>query len=87
MLQKEIEIRNATGLHARPATLLIKTAAQFKSNIVLIKENNEVNAKSIMGIMAMGAVKGEKILIRADGSDEKEALEAIISLFETNFGE
>ncbi|SHJ61770.1 phosphocarrier protein [Geosporobacter subterraneus DSM 17957] len=87
MLQKEIEIRNATGLHARPATLLIKTAAQFKSNIVLIKENNEVNAKSIMGIMAMGAVKGEKIQIRADGSDEKEALEAIISLFETNFGE
>ncbi|AOT68860.1 HPr family phosphocarrier protein [Geosporobacter ferrireducens] len=87
MVLKEVEIKNEAGLHARPATLLIKTAAQFKSDVVLITGNKEVNAKSIMGIMAMGAVKGEKIEVRADGLDEKEALEAIVSLFETNFGE
>lgn len=87
MVRKEVEIKNEAGLHARPATLLVKTAGQFKSDVVFMKGNNEVNAKSIMGIMAMGAVKGEKIEVRVDGSDEKEALEAIVSLFETNFEE
>lgn len=87
MQNQEIIVKNETGLHGRPAAMIAKIASQFQSDIIFVKEDHEANGKSTMGIMAMGAAKGERIEIRIDGADEKEALDAMISLFESNFGE
>lgn len=87
MVKKTITINNAAGLHARPATLLVKEASKYKSNIKLACGTNEINAKSIMGIMAMGLSMGSEVDIIAEGIDEHEALEGIVALFESNFGE
>lgn len=87
MISKKIIVKNATGLHARPASLLVKEASKYKSDITIVKNDQAGNLKSILGIMAIAASKGEEIEIKVDGSDEKEALEAIITLFESNFGE
>ncbi|SNS25542.1 phosphocarrier protein [Anaerovirgula multivorans] len=87
MISKTVVLKNDTGLHARPATLVIKEASKFQSNITFIKGTQESNAKSIMGLMAMGIKKGEEVEIKVDGPDEKETLDTIIALFESNFGE
>lgn len=87
MVKKVITINNAAGLHARPATLLVKEASKYKSQINLVHGTNEVNAKSIMGIMSMGLTMSSEVEIIVDGIDEIEALEGIVALFESNFGE
>lgn len=87
MASKEITIINQLGLHARPAALLVRTASRFKSEIFLRKDNLEVNGKSIMGVMMLAAEMGSKLTIIVQGSDEKEALEAMIKVFESKFGE
>lgn len=87
MYSAEIVLKNETGLHARPASQFVFTASKFKSHIVVIKDEKEYNAKSIMGVLSMGASKGTKLTIKAEGEDEKEAVEALISLLENNFGE
>lgn len=87
MISQKITVKNAAGLHARPATLLVKKASKYQSDITIVKNDQEGNAKSILGVMAMASKKGDEIEIRVDGSDEKEALAAIITLFESNFGE
>ncbi len=87
MLIKTVVVKNNSGLHARPATMVVKEASKYRSEIMIINGTIEVNAKSIMGIMAMGANKGQELELRIDGSDEKEALEALGALFETNFDE
>ncbi len=80
MIQKEFEIVNAIGLHARPAALFVQIANKFSSEIMVEKGHNKINGKSIMGIMAIGVSKGEKIIISIDGPDEKEAMDAIEDL-------
>lgn len=87
MKRKEVEIRNKLGLHARPASLVVKLAAKFASEIQLIKDDTEINAKSILGVMMLAAGPGQKITITADGADEAEAVDAIASLIESGFGE
>lgn len=87
MKRKEVEIKNKLGLHARPASLVVKLAGKFESEIQLIKEDTEINAKSILGVMMLAAGPGQKITITADGSDEAEAVDAIGSLIESGFGE
>lgn len=87
MVEVEVMITNKLGLHARPAAKLVQTASRFKSNIVLIKENLEVNAKSIMGVMMLAAEMGTTIIIKAEGSDEKEAVKAVANVFNSRFGE
>ncbi|AKL94838.1 phosphotransferase system, phosphocarrier protein HPr [Clostridium aceticum] len=87
MIIKNITVKNASGIHARPATLIVKEVSKFQSDITFIKGEHEVNAKSIMGLMAMAAKQGEEIEIKVEGPDEKEALTAIINLFESNFSE
>lgn len=87
MTEVEVMITNKLGLHARPAAKLVQTASMFDSNIVLIKENLEVNAKSIMGVMMLAAEMGATIIIRADGPDEKEAITAVAHVFNSKFGE
>ena len=87
MKRKEVEIRNKLGLHARPAALVVKLAAKVASEIQLIKDDTEINAKSILGVMMLAAGPGQKITITADGADEAEAVDAIASLIESGFGE
>ncbi|RKY66435.1 MAG: phosphocarrier protein HPr [Candidatus Latescibacterota bacterium] len=87
MFEKRVTIKNQLGLHARPAALLVRTAEKFKSNIFVVKGDLEVNGKSIMGVMMLAAEMGSQITIRAEGEDEKEAVEAIASVVEDKFYE
>lgn len=80
MFKEEITLQNETGLHARPASLFVKEAAKYKSDIKLIKENKEYNGKSIMGILSMGVAKGDKITIQAEGEDEETAVRELVDL-------
>ncbi len=82
MVSREVKITNKLGLHARPASLFVKTAAQFESDIKIEKDGIEVNGKSIMGVMMLAAEQGSTITIKAEGNDEKEAIEALIQLIE-----
>ncbi|WP_130808162.1 HPr family phosphocarrier protein [Senegalia massiliensis] len=82
MKNLEIELTNETGLHARPASLFIREASKYTSDIVVVKDGTEYNGKSIMGILSMGATKGDKLNIKIDGSDEAEAYEGLKNLFE-----
>lgn len=87
MVSNDLVITNKTGLHARPASKFVQIANDYKCEIYIEKENTKVNAKSIMGVMTLGASKGTKITIIADGIDEEEALKALSELIETKFGE
>ena len=87
MYTQEITVQNEVGLHARPATYFIQKANEFKSGIWVEKEERRVNAKSLLGVLSLGIVKGTNIALIADGSDEKEAVDALVSLIQNNFGE
>lgn len=87
MYTQEITVQNEVGLHARPATYFIQKANEFKSDIWVEKEERRVNAKSLLGVLSLGIVKGTNIALIADGSDEKEAVDALVSLIQNNFGE
>jgi len=78
-------IRNDRGLHTRPSTELVKCASRFKSEIFLNYQRNEVNAKSILGILMLAAAKGAKVKISANGADAEAAVTAILDLAENNF--
>lgn len=87
MVEQEITIMNKLGLHARPAAQLVKKASMFESEIKLKRDNLEVNAKSIMGVMMLAAELGSKITIVAEGPDEKEAAAEIAMIIQSRFGE
>ena len=87
MYTQEITVQNEVGLHARPATYFIQKANEFKSGIWVEKEERRVNAKSLLGVLSLGSVTGTNIALIADGSDEKEAVDALVSLIQNNFGE
>lgn len=87
MIERELEIRNRLGLHARAAAKLVHTAARFQSDIKIRKGGEEVDGKSILGILLLAAGRGSTVIIRADGSDEREALEAVEKLIEAKFEE
>ena len=87
MYMKEAMVNNQVGLHARPATFFIQKANEFKSGIWVEKEERRVNAKSLLGVLSLGIVKGTTITLIADGVDEKEAVDALTSLIESNFSE
>lgn len=87
MYTQNVTINNEVGLHARPATFFIQKANEFKSGIWVEKEERRVNAKSLLGVLSLGIVKGTNIALVADGSDEKEAVDALVSLIQNNFGE
>ncbi|HDI52350.1 phosphocarrier protein HPr [candidate division KSB1 bacterium] len=85
--QRTVTIKNKLGLHARPAALLVRTASKFKSDIKLIKDGQEVNGKSIMGVMMLAAEMGSKITIYAEGKDAQLAVDKLAELFENKFEE
>lgn len=87
MYVKDVVIQNQVGLHARPATFFIQKANEFRSSIWVEKDERRVNAKSLLGVLSLGIVGGTSIKIIADGTDEKEALDALISLVESGFVE
>ena len=87
MIAKEVEIKNKLGLHARAAAKLVHTAARFKSSIKIRKGEEEVDAKSILGILLLAAGRGSVITVRAEGEDEVEAVEAIEKLIDAKFDE
>ena len=87
MTQRDMEIKNKLGLHARAAAKLVHTAARFKSDIKLRKGDEEVDGKSILGILLLAAGRGSVLTVKADGEDEREALDAIEKLIEAKFDE
>lgn len=87
MTQEQVMITNKLGLHARAAAKLVHTASVFESEIYVGTDHEEVNAKSILGILTLAATKGTPLNVRADGSDEAEAVRAIVQLFTDKFGE
>ncbi|MGH7495910.1 MAG: HPr family phosphocarrier protein [bacterium] len=87
MVEKKIVVKNKLGVHARPAAMLVKTAASFRSDIHLAREGQIINGKSIMGVMMLAANLGSEVTISAKGEDEQKAVDAIAKLFEDRFGE
>ncbi len=87
MLQREIEIVNKLGLHARASAKLTQLAGQYKSEVWMARDGRRVNAKSIMGVMMLAAARGNKISLEIDGPDEKEAMDALVQLIEKKFDE
>jgi phosphocarrier protein len=87
MLERNVTIANKNGLHARPAAEIVKTAAKYKSDITLVRDDLEVNGKSIMGVMMLAAEYGSTLRLRADGPDAEEAVSALANLIESKFGE
>lgn len=87
MVETKIEIINRLGLHARAAAKLVHAAGNFDSEVTVTKDGEEVNAKSILGILQLGAAVGTEIVLRCEGSDEEQALDAVAKLFADRFGE
>ncbi len=87
MFSKKITINHPYGLHARPATYFIQKANEFKSNIDIIRDNRRVNAKSLLGVLSLGVVKGMEISIIANGPDEEQAVNALCELVMNNLGD
>ena len=84
MVEREIIIKNKTGLHARPAAILVQKANEYHSDIFLEKGDDKINAKSIMGVMMLAAAEGSTIKVIASGEDEQEAAEKIAKLLESD---
>lgn len=83
MVEQSVLIKNKTGLHARPASLFVQAANRFKSRITVRKGDAEIDAKSMLSVLSLGAAKGVEITLVADGEDEREALAHLTSLLET----
>ena len=86
-MERLVSIKNASGLHARPAGMFVNKAAEFKSTVEVIAKGKTVNAKSIMGIMSLGLAKGDELTISAKGEDEETAVNTLVELIESGFGE
>ncbi|HPE36167.1 MAG TPA: HPr family phosphocarrier protein [Spirochaetales bacterium] len=87
MVERATVIKNRAGIHARPAALIVQTAGKYKSRVFLDKDGERVNAKSIMGIITLGAGYDTKIVVVAEGEDEEAAAEAVAQLFDRRFEE
>ena len=87
MISSEITIQNRLGLHARPASKLVKTAASGKSEVFLIRDDQRVNCRSILGVMLLAAEFGSKVRIEVNGEDEQEVMKSLTELIVNKFGE
>ncbi len=87
MKQETVTIKNRAGIHARPSALIVKTANEFDSDIFLELDDMKINAKSIMGIITLGANYNSSLQIIAEGEDEEAAVRALVKLFENKFEE
>ena len=87
MIERETEIVNRLGLHARAAAKLVHTAGGFQSRVTVTKDGEEVDAKSILGILLLSAGQGSRVTIRCDGTDEEAAMQAVTGLIANRFDE
>ncbi len=87
MTERHVTVRNRSGIHTRPAAVIVKTAARFKADFTIIKDDMEINGKSIIGVMTLAAEQGSTMILRFEGVDEEEAAEALVGLFERGFDE
>ena len=87
MLQREVEIINKLGLHARASAKLTQVAGRFKADVWVGRNGRRVNAKSIMGVMMLAAAKGSKVTVETDGPDEQQAMDAVTGLIAARFEE
>lgn len=87
MYVKTVTVNNQVGLHARPATFFIQKANEFRSSVWIEKDERRVNAKSLLGVLSLGIVKGMSLDIGAEGSDEQEAVDALEALINSDFQE
>ena len=87
MTEREVKIVNRLGLHARAAAKLVHTAGAFSSQVSLLKDGEQADAKSILGVLLLAAAHGSTLTIRCDGDDEARALQAVVDLFAGRFGE
>ncbi|HKV11569.1 MAG TPA: HPr family phosphocarrier protein [Thermoanaerobaculia bacterium] len=87
MIEREIEIVNRLGLHARAAAKLVHTAGGFQSRVTVAKDGEEVDAKSILGVLLLAASQGTRVVVRSDGADEEQAMKAVTDLIADRFGE
>jgi phosphocarrier protein HPr len=87
MIARTVKVANKLGLHARPAAMLVTVAARYESEVFLTKDSLRVNGKSIMGVMMLAAEKGSELTIEVNGPDEEKALEEIVRVVESGFGE
>jgi phosphocarrier protein HPr len=87
VIVRTLVIKNKMGLHARPAALFVETASKYEADVSISKDGLEVNGKSIMGVMMLGAEQGSKIVLKTNGKDEKAVLKALIDLLEDKFHE
>ena len=87
MQQREVEIINKLGLHARASAKLTQLAAKYQSDVQISRNGRKVNAKSIMGVMMLAAGKGARVVVEVDGPDETVAMDAIVALIGDYFGE
>jgi len=87
MESQKVKILNKTGIHARPASIFVKTASGFKSDITIFKGESKASAKSLINILALGLSKDVELTITASGEDEKEAVQTLVDLINSKFGE
>ena len=87
MVERKVTVVNPTGLHLRPAGLLCQTSMKFDSKVMIFYKEKEINAKSVLNVMASGIRCGDEITVHCDGPDEKEAIEAVCNLIETGLKE
>ena len=87
MFSKDVVVQNQVGLHARPATFFIQKANNFKSSIWVSKDERKVNAKSLLGVLSLGIIKGTTISIIADGEDQEDAVNTLVELIDSNFAD
>jgi len=87
MIEKQLTVLNALGLHARAAARVVSLAMTFESTVELIREGNTVDAKSVLGVMTLGSTQNSTVTVRVDGPDEAEAIRSIEALFAHRFGE
>ena len=87
MQQREVEIVNKLGLHARASAKLTQLAARYPCEVMMSRNGRKVNAKSIMGVMMLAASKGSKVVLETDGAEETPAIEALAALIADRFGE
>ncbi len=87
MIEREVQVTNKNGIHARPAAEIVKTAARYRSEITIGRDDLEVNGKSIMGVMMLAAECGATVVLRANGPDAEDAVTALTTLISSRFGE
>jgi phosphocarrier protein len=87
MVQATVKIKNRAGMHTRPASIIVKLAAKYKSDFYIIKDSLQINGKSIIGIMSLAAEYGSELILKFEGPDEKKASEELVKYFEDGFGE